>query len=75
MKVCMETKNIKPIIREREIEIPPLLATFGLFFLCKSNAIMLFFSKKGIKFFVRKIDVKNEIKDDTIKISHILSKG
>jgi len=42
--------------------------------LCKSRAIMLFLSRNGIKDLVKNKEVKVEMKNEAIKIVHILSR-
>jgi len=47
---------------ESETVMPPLLGSLNLFFLCKSNAIMLFLLKKGIADLVKIKEAMNDIK-------------
>jgi len=57
---------------EKHTGIPPLFGTFGLFFLCKSKAIILFEEKNGMMNFVKNTEQKSEIKNEPIN-DNILS--
>jgi len=49
--------------------MPPLFETFGLFFLCKSKAIILLEKKNGMINFVKNKEHRKEIKNDPINDS------